>query len=104
MPRRPRAKSARANHRHVISLLIVHFLSIAGAASYPIVCPDEKLLRFAWRLSGFGARTLTAKCVCERLGPVPEMIERIGVGRVGRPSRVGSCSCKTDPRIRYPFY
>jgi hypothetical protein len=45
VPRRPRAKYTRANHRHVISLLIVHFLSITGAASYPIACPHEKLFR-----------------------------------------------------------
>jgi hypothetical protein len=44
VPRRPRAKYTRANHRHVVSLLIVHFLSITGA-SYPIACLHEKLFR-----------------------------------------------------------
>jgi hypothetical protein len=45
VPRRPRAKYAGANHRHVISLLVVHFLSITGAASYPIACAHKKLFR-----------------------------------------------------------
>ncbi len=42
------------------------------------------------RLSGFDAWTLTAKCVCERLSPVREMIERIGVGRIEMQRRDGN--------------
>jgi hypothetical protein len=41
-------------------------------------------------LSGSDAWTLTAKCVCERFGPVREMIERLVVGRVEMQRRDGN--------------